>query len=311
MSHKLLEKQLRALGLDATRLPADLEAWQKFVDKIDRTYGDHQQEIYLLERSLEISSREMQEQWQTIEAERARSTQAGKLAVLGEMAGGIAHEINNPLAVIRLKTEMIQEMLESDPPEVVLAADSITLILRTLDRIAKIVSGLRTFARVGDQDPFEVTSIERVIEETLSLCSEFLRVNNIQLNFVKKDADQLVNCRSTQISQVLLNLLSNAKDAIASLDEKWIKVEVRDLGDNLEISVTDSGKGISQQVQEKMMQPFFTTKEVGRGTGLGLSISKGIVEGHGGSLSFDPSSPNTRFVLILPKRLEQGQAKAV
>jgi two-component system sensor histidine kinase HupT/HoxJ len=104
---------------------------------------------------------------------------------------------------------------------------------------------------------------------------------------------------------VLLNLFNNAYDAVASHSERWVRLEARADGPEVEISVTDSGDGIPEAVRAKMFQPFFTTKAVGQGTGIGLSISCGIVAGHRGTLEVDTHSAHTRFVLRLPRRQAQ------
>ena len=111
----------------------------------------------------------------------------------------------------------------------------------------------------------------------------------------------LVNCRRIEISQVLIILLNNSFDAICKRKERWVKVEAKDLGDATEISVTDSGDGIPLEIQEKILTPFYTTKEVGEGTGLGLSIGKGIIDGHSGRFYIDNNSPNTKFIIELKK----------
>jgi signal transduction histidine kinase len=111
-----------------------------------------------------------------------------------------------------------------------------------------------------------------------------------------------IECRPTEISQILLNLLNNAFDAVFSLSEKWVELQVEELPDEIRIQVTDSGSGISKGIREKLMQPFFTTKEPGKGTGLGLSISNRIALKHHGKIYLDESCKNTRFVLVLPKR---------
>jgi signal transduction histidine kinase len=102
-----------------------------------------------------------------------------------------------------------------------------------------------------------------------------------------------------------MNLLNNAYDAVQSGTHSWIEIAATTENNILKISITDSGSGISQSIQDKIMMPFFTTKEVGKGTGLGLSISQGIIEEHGGKLYFDPSSKNTRFTIELPIHHEQ------
>jgi C4-dicarboxylate-specific signal transduction histidine kinase len=104
---------------------------------------------------------------------------------------------------------------------------------------------------------------------------------------------------------VLLNLLNNAFDAVCDLPKPWVQVEANAVGNHVEISVTDSGSGIPAEIRNRIMQPFFTTKEAGKGTGLGLSISHGIASEHGGKLYIDEQSPHTRFVLVLPSRQEE------
>ncbi|MBY0315470.1 MAG: GHKL domain-containing protein [Bdellovibrionales bacterium] len=120
--------------------------------------------------------------------------------------------------------------------------------------------------------------------------------------------DIKIQCRSVEISQVFLNLLDNAFDAIHQLEEKWVRVELRDLDESIEMSFTDSGWGIPECLKDKIMQPFFTTKEVGKGTGLGLSIAHGIIEAHQGQLFLDSTSTHTRFAVRLPK--QQGSLSA-
>ncbi len=115
-------------------------------------------------------------------------------------------------------------------------------------------------------------------------------------------ADLPFECRPAQVLQVLVNLLNNAFDAIQNNTEKWVRLGVEDAGDQLVISVTDSGKGIPSETAQQTLQAFFTTKPPGKGTGLGLSLSREIAESHHGSLTIDTKKPNTCFVLRLPKK---------
>jgi len=121
----------------------------------------------------------------------------------------------------------------------------------------------------------------------------------------------LIDCRPTEISQVLLNLLNNAVDTVQPSPEKWVEVRVTNVAADVEISVMDSGKGIAKQFRDKVGQPFFTTKQVGHRTGLGLSISKGIAEAHGGHLNLDAECEHTRFVATLPKAVAVEKEDAV
>lgn len=224
---------------------------------------------------------------------------SAKLSSLGEMAAGIAHEINNPLSIIYGLASQTQKKQETGTLEPEKLANNLSTILTTTERIAKIVRGLRTFSRDVNDDPLTPTAIVQIIDDTLELCKEKFRFHSIDLQIFCQN-DSVIDCRPSQISQVLMNLLNNAYDAVETVDRKWIQVSVIEKGDKAVISVVDSGNGIPVECQHKIMLPFFTTKSIGRGTGLGLSISTGIAEGHGGKLYYDASHPHTRFVLELP-----------
>lgn len=238
-----------------------------------------------------------------LEAQRAMVVSSSKLAALGEMAGGIAHEINTPLSLIQLRTDQLQNLLigkkEFDQEKVEKALASID---STNKRIANIVRGLRNFARDGSKDPLTAYSLKKIIDDTFGLCREKFYLNSVKMEVNIPDELE-VHCRPTEISQVLLNLFNNSFDAIQNDLDKWIKVDVKLTNERVLIEVADSGHGISQEVLDKIMMPFFTTKELGKGTGLGLSISKGIVESHHGNLHYKAGGKNTTFVIELPRNI--------
>lgn len=230
--------------------------------------------------------------------------QAAKMASLGELAGGIAHEINNPLSIIMGRTQLLKQKIEAmksfadfDP---VSCSQNLDKIEDTATLIAKIVKGLSSFSRKSDQDPMVETPFNQIIDYTLEICREKLKSESIKLR-ITYNADIVIRCRDSQIAQVLMNLVSNAIDAIENLPEKWIDISVSATRNNVRFAITDSGKGIPPSIVDKIMQPFFSTKEAGKGIGLGLSISKGIIEEHNGTLKYDDSFANTRFVLELPR----------
>lgn len=225
-----------------------------------------------------------------------------KMAALGEMAGGIAHEINNPLAIIRANAGVIRRLLRPEEINREKISEIAEKIDSTVDRIAKIVSGLRTFSREAGNDPLEDVSAREVIEQTMEFCEARFRSRGIPLEIDIPASDLLITCRRVQISQVLLNLLNNAFDAVKDSKEPWVRVHANRQGDEVSISVSDSGNGVRADIRDKIMQPFFTTKKVGEGTGLGLSIAHGIMEGHGGSLKLDTDATNTRFVMSFGPR---------
>ncbi|MGE3262322.1 MAG: sensor histidine kinase [Bacteriovoracia bacterium] len=225
-----------------------------------------------------------------------------KMSALGEMAGGVAHEINNPLAIIKAVSAQLEEVMQDESIDKALVVRMSETISKTADRIAKIVFGLRTFSRDGSLDPFRPVNVMGLIENTVGLCSERFRNHGVELKIGDCPRELMFEGRETQISQVLLNLLNNAYDAIAERENKWVKISVSELESEIKISVTDCGNGIPPDIQKKIFQPFFTTKEIGKGTGMGLSISLGIMDAHKGVLALDHGSPNTAFVLTLPKK---------
>jgi C4-dicarboxylate-specific signal transduction histidine kinase len=263
-------------------------------------------------RSLEEAVKENEAKAALIEEQRTQLFNKSKLSALGEMASGMAHEINTPLAIITIRTEQMLDAISEGTIEQMDFAECLKKIQNTTSRIAKIIHGLRTFAREGHGDPPVETKLSEIVDSTTSFCHQRFMMNGVEL-IVEKPEDfenMKIECRSVEISQVALNLLNNAFDAIQSLEEKWIKISFSDIGDWVKIIVTDSGPGIPFDVQMKMMQPFYTTKEIGKGTGLGLSISKGIIERHNGRLYLDNTSPNTQFVIALPKKAAQATETA-
>ncbi|MEO5969513.1 MAG: ATP-binding protein [Bdellovibrionia bacterium] len=228
--------------------------------------------------------------------------QSAKLATLGEMASGIAHEINNPLCAIKGQAEMMELLASKEKLTIQRSLSTFHAIIRTVDRIADVVKGLRNISRLESNMPFNEVPVQLVIDDALSVCRQRFLQAGIEIRVCPIPSTLMLECHAGLISQALLHLLSNAYDAVEGLSEKWIKMDVRDLRQEIEISVTDSGPGIPSETAKRIMEPFFTGKEVGKGTGIGLNISQTIVRDHHGNLELDVTSSNTRFVLSLPKK---------
>jgi PAS domain S-box-containing protein len=238
-----------------------------------------------------------------LESQKSQMLATAKMSSLGEMAAGIAHEVNNPLTIINLLATQLRERIKhGNPVSTEEMVDRLTRIEKTTERIARIVNGLRTFSRDGTSDPIQTTKLETIITDTLNLCTERFKGHSVHLSIGEIPDDLAIECKPIQISQVLLNLLNNAFDAVSTLEERWVCVEIIDRDSRILIKVTDSGQGIQSEVANRLFQPFFTTKEAGKGTGLGLSISRGIVEDHAGTLSVDATKKNTCFVIDIPKK---------
>lgn len=237
----------------------------------------------------------------TLESEKQKSFFTAKLAALGEMAGGVAHEINNPLAVISMSAEMLDNDIKAGRIDAARLAKGVAAITLQAERVSKIVRGLKAIARNDAAEPKSPHSVKALVDDVFSISKEKFKGADVRLEPIPFE-DFEVPCRPVQIMQIMLNLLNNALDAAREQPEKWVRLDVRKVFETFEFSVTDSGPGVPPEIQAKIMQPFFTTKEVGKGTGLGLSISRAIAEEHGGRLFYDSHSRNTRFVLQLPLR---------
>ncbi len=282
------EKRRDELGLLATSF-ADMAA---AINDKDKKLARHNED---LESLVEERTKELDEQ-------KTLNVQASKLSSLGEMAGGIAHEINTPLATIKLLAAQAQDEVNDAVPNLTTVNEHLEKIDKTVDRVAKIVRGLKSFARDGSNDPIESLDFGSVLDDTIALCKERFKQYGVELRVGKITESLTIEGRSVELGQVLLNLINNAYDAIEKTPEKWIEIKIDNKIDSLEIRISDSGPGIPEALRDKIFNPFFTTKDVGKGTGIGLSISHGIIKGHHGKLFYDESSHNTCFVIELPKK---------
>ena len=226
---------------------------------------------------------------------------ANKMTSLGEMASGMAHEINSPIQAINLIAQRVQRQLKNNMSAEDID-DSMAKITGSVNKISEIIDSLRRVSRASSKDDFLETTLSELVEDLLNMVEERFKVNNIgfEINYDNILESTIIQCQRLEISQVLINLVNNAYDAISNMPSKWVRIDIKKVSNKLEISVMDSGAGIQAEVAERIFEPMFTTKDVGKGTGLGLSISNEIISNHKGLLYIDNECKNTRFVIEIP-----------
>lgn len=257
-------------------------------------------------QALEVLARQLVRQWESRRIKKSREKDLqllhhSKLASLGEMVASITHEINNPLAIINGNVGLLRRTLSKENPGSTKTRQYLDSIENTVRRIDKIIRGLKTLCRGGEREPFERVDLRDCITTAISMVVKNFKSRGIEIRHSYRYLEAIAECRAFQIEQILVNLLSNSFDAIKGLQEQWVEIGISDQGLQWTISVTDSGMGIPVDLRDKIMNPFFTTKEGDQGTGLGLSISKSLAKEHGGNLELDSGHSRTRFVLSLSK----------
>jgi PAS domain S-box-containing protein len=251
------------------------------------------EEVHRLFQEAEAREKELREK-------QSQLVQAAKLASLGELASGIAHELNNPLNNISLFLGNALDRIQAGRLEPREFIASLERALQQTERAATIIRHLRTFARTAPTE-HEPVCLNEVVLSALSLVQEQLRLRDIKVELNLSPDEPAVMGSRIQLEQVFLNLVANARDALASSEHKLIRISSIVQGEMVEVRVQDSGTGIPAEIQPHIFDPFFTTKPVGEGTGLGLSISYGIIEDHHGRVAVESADlGGSTFVIQLP-----------
>jgi len=232
-------------------------------------------------------------------AEQAKRFHSSRLQSLGEVAAGVAHEINNPLAVVIGKVDAMTEAL-ADPAvwDMKKFQSDLQLIEQNAEHIGRIVRSLQTFSRQGPRDRATPVSVKALVDDTLLLMKHHLEKHVIRLDFSCPD-DCRISVISSEIMQALSNLISNAIDAMADLeaDERQLAIRVLSLARTVQIEVADHGPGVPEAIVSRIFDPFFTTKVPGKGTGLGLSIVQEIMTRHHGQIRLERRDSQTVFIM--------------
>ena len=250
---------------------------------------------------LRQTTQEVQRREQELRDKQEQLIQAGKLATVGELTTGIAHELNNPLNNIGLFVENAIDRLQFGVADRGSILAELRNAVEQVRKATQIISHLRTFGRVAPVSR-EPVRINEVVCRAVSLVREQLRLRQIEVHLGLCREDPVVVANAIQLEQVFVNLLTNARDALAEAPRKLIYIESAVVGRLVRLVFHDTGPGIPPDLERRIFDPFFTTKEVGAGTGLGLSITYGIVKEHGGSIALakGESTEGATFVIELP-----------
>lgn len=250
----------------------------------------------LKETTAEVERRELE-----LREKQEQLVQAGKLATLGELTTGVAHELNNPLNNIGLFIGNAIDLIElgvADPQHILQELHS---AMQQVRKATEIISHLRTFGRAASVS-YEPVAVNQVIQSAISLIQEQLRLRQIEVVLQFPPEDVIVTGNAIQLEQVFLNLLTNARDAMVNAVQKTITIVCTLAADVVEIGFGDTGPGIPAGFEKRVFDPFFTTKEVGAGTGLGLSITYGIIKEHQGTITVENRpDAGALFFIQLPR----------
>ncbi len=246
-----------------------------------------------LEKKVEERTKELTEM-------QSHLIQSEKLASLGKLAAGIAHEINNPLGGILIYSHLLLEDTEKEDPQY----DNLRKIVKETTRCKDIVKGLLEFARPRDPEMI-LTDINETVEKSLSIMERQALFQNINLEKEYADGLPKIVADSAQLQQVFMNIIINAAEAMDGNGTLSIKTALKDNGESIDIEFTDTGHGIKEEDKKRLFEPFFTTKEVGKGTGLGLAISYGIIRKHKGTIKVtSQEGKGSTFMVLLPVKKE-------
>lgn len=310
---------------------ADPEAQAKKTCTINRFLTDTDDELdtlvsrinemhgMALETILE-KSKEVEHFSNEVKNQQATALNNAQLSSLGQMAGGIAHEVNNPLTIIQGHCNLLKRQIGSGTPDQKRVDNSFQRISASIERITEVTSGMLAFSRNLEEKVVVDTTVDAVLAKINNVASLIFNPANINYSFDYQPIDRPLKTCEGRILQIATNLFTNGRDAVKVMPEgkRWVRLwmGLSADGDNLEIKVTDSGPGVPVANRSLIFEPFFTTKPVGEGAGLGLSICHGMAEDLGGQIVLCEQTPESTFSIQIPfempeiKKEESGKASA-
>lgn len=275
-----------------------------FLVSFKQTVYNEQVNYYLSFKDI----KDIKDQEEIIKDQNRQMIEKNKLASLGEMAAGIAHEINNPLTVISSNASLLRKLNERGK----LSEEKLTELNKKtqqqVERITTIIKSLRSLSHGMANDQMENFSLHELLQESINLAR--MKDKSKKIVFSLENTTDFAFGNRGQIVQVILNLLNNAIDAIEEHTDPWIKISIKSDKNHLHIYITDSGPGIKSDLIDKIFVPMFTSKPVGKGTGLGLSLSKSFMNQNMGDLVYETVNDHTCFIVSLLKGIKETREKA-
>jgi C4-dicarboxylate-specific signal transduction histidine kinase len=249
---------------------------------------------------LRETTAEMERREHELREKQEQLVQAGKLATLGELTTGVAHELNNPLNNIGLFVGNMIDRVQAGEEDLDRVVEDLERVVEQVQKATEIITHLRTFGW-GAPVSLELVAVQEVIDRALSLVQEQLRLRQISITLDFLPESPVVLGNAIQLEQVFINLLTNARDALEVSERKEVQIACS-VGEDVVVVFRDTGPGIPDGLEQRIFDPFFTTKDVGSGTGLGLSITYGIVQEHGGEITVENRpGEGAAFTIALPR----------
>lgn len=262
-------------------------------------YRDHKGVLGLLGTCIDVSDRKTSEL--KYFENKTKALHDDRMTSIGLLSAGVAHELNNPLTAIQLGAEYLKSTLTEDTG---MQMQVIDRQLSCVHHMKQIINSLLLYSRADQMTEKVAYQAKRILNDVEQLINPYIREHSILLEIEVAGSEMEIFCNPVEISQVLINLITNSVQAIVNdshLTEKWIKITALCTNDSCQMTVVDSGYTRNIKNPEKIFSPFFTTKEVGKGTGLGLSLSQKIMLAHDGQLELDLAAEHTTFILTLPR----------
>lgn len=252
-------------------------AAQQEIEKLEQRIAELEKQLEDTEQAADVNNHQLAPTQEQL-------IQAAKLATVGQLTAGLAHELNQPLGRILLTAELVQSQLQQIP-ETEAICKKLERIIKDVNQASTLIKHLRLFSQQSLGCDKETLDLATVINEVMMLFAHRFKKHNIQTQLTFGHGDSSLFADPGQIEQVLCNVLTNAIDAMSEVEKPLLKIITDAQEKFVAITIEDNGCGMSKQLQQNMFDPFFTTKSTGKGMGLGLSISKGIVDSHQGELS--------------------------